>query len=72
MKHRLKLGRSRATINRELQLLGQVMRLAKRKKLIKDIPHIEKFSETDNARQGFFEPEDLERLLTFLPPTSRI
>jgi integrase len=48
--------------------LGQAMRLAKRKKLIKDIPHIEKFSEKDNARQGFFESEELERLLTFLPP----
>ena len=71
IKHRLKMGRSRTTVNRELQLLGQALRLAKRKKLIKDIPHIEKFSEQDNARQGFFEPEELERLLTFLPPSSR-
>jgi integrase len=61
------MGRSRTTVNRELQLLGQAMRLANRKKLIKDIPHIEKFSEKDNARQGFFEPEELERHLTFLP-----
>src|SRR6266571_2498640 len=44
------------------------MRLAKRKKLLKaDIPHIEKFSEKDNARQGFFERDELERMLTFLP-----
>ena len=31
------------------------------------MPHIEKFSEKDNARQGFFEPDELERMLTFLP-----
>jgi len=68
IKHRLQMGRSRTTVNRELQLLGQAMRLAKRKKLIMDIPHIEKFSEKDNARQGFFEPEELERVLMFLPP----
>ena len=50
IKHRLKLGRSRTTVNRELQLLGQALRLAKRKKLLKEVPHIEKFSEKDNAR----------------------
>jgi integrase len=42
------------------------MRLAKRKKLIDDIPLIEKFRE-DNARQGFFEKEEVERLVSFLP-----
>jgi hypothetical protein len=31
------------------------------------VPHIEKFSEKDNARQGFFEPDELERMLAFLP-----
>ena len=67
IKHRLKIGRSRTTVNRELQLLGQAMRLAKRKKLLTNIPHIEKFSEKDNARQGFFEQEELERMLEYLP-----
>src|SRR5262249_6219956 len=67
IKHRLKAGRSRTTVNRELQLLGQSLRLAKRKKLLKEIPHIGKFSEKDNARQGFFERKELERMLTVLP-----
>jgi integrase len=61
------MGRPRTTVNRELQLLGQSMRVAKRKKLLKDIPHIEKFSEKDNARQGFFERDELERMVALLP-----
>jgi integrase len=43
------------------------MRLAKRKKLLKEVPHIEKFSEKDNARQGFFESNEFARILNFLP-----
>jgi integrase len=31
------------------------------------VPHIEKFSEKDNARQGFFEREEFERIVGFLP-----
>jgi site-specific recombinase XerD len=38
VKHRLEQGLSTTTVNRELQYLGQSMRLAKRKKLIDDIP----------------------------------
>src|SRR5262249_16110860 len=67
IKHRLKTGRSRTTVNRELQLLGQAIRLAKRKKLLRDIPLIEKFSEKDNARQGFFDRDELERMVALLP-----
>ena len=67
IKHRLKLGRSRTTVNRELQLLGQAMRLAQRKKLLATVPHIEKFSEQGNARQGFFEQDELEAIVSFLP-----
>jgi integrase len=66
IKHRLQLGRSTTTVNRELQYLGQSLRRAKKKKLIEHIPLIERFRE-DNARQGFFEPEDFERLVAFLP-----
>jgi integrase len=66
IKHRLSLDRSTTTVNRELQYLGQSLRLARRKKLLNDIPHIEKFRE-DNARQGFFDKEDFERLVSFLP-----
>jgi integrase len=67
IKARQKAGRSNTTINRELQYLGQSMRRAKNKKLIADIPLIEKFSEKDNVRQGFFTHEDFERLVSFLP-----
>jgi integrase len=67
IKHRLAMGRKRTTVNRDLQLLGQAMRLAVRKKLMKEIPHIEKFSEKGNARQGFFEQEELEKLVACLP-----
>ena len=67
IKHRLKAGRSRTTVNRDLLVLGAAMRLAKRKKLIKEVPHIETFSEKGNARQGFFEPEELEAMVALLP-----
>jgi integrase len=66
MKARLKQGRSRTTVNGELQLLGQAMRLATRKKLLTNMPHIEEFSEKDIARGGF-ELDELERMLAFLP-----
>jgi integrase len=67
IKARLKLGRTTTTVNRELQYLGQSMRRAKNKKLITEVPLIEKFSEKDNVRQGFFTHEDFERLVSFLP-----
>jgi integrase len=44
------------------------MRLAQRKKLLTTVPHIEKFSEQGNARQGFFEQDELEAIVSFLPP----
>jgi integrase len=43
------------------------MRRAKNKKLIAKVPLIEKFSEKDNVRQGFFMYEDFVRLVSFLP-----
>jgi integrase len=67
IKHRLQAGRSTTTVNRELQYLGQAMRRAKNKKLIAEVPLIEKFSEKDNVRQGFFTHEDFVRLVSFLP-----
>jgi integrase len=54
-------------MNRELQYLGQAMRLAKKKKRIEAMPVIEKFIEKDNARQGFFEHEQFERVVDHLP-----
>ena len=55
---------SRASRFQEAQ---QALRLAKRKRLIREGPHIEKFSEKDNARQGFFEREECECIVGFLP-----
>ena len=65
--HRRKLGRSGSTVNREVQLLGQAMRLAHHHGLLKEVPRIEKYSEKDNARQGFFELEEMEAIVSLLP-----
>jgi integrase len=46
---------------------SETVELAKRKKLVTDIPHIQLFQER-NARQGFFEREELEALVVSLPP----
>ena len=63
--------RKKSLVNRELQYLGQSMRLAKRRRIIKDIPYIERFCEKENARQGFSEGADSERLVSFLPADPR-
>jgi integrase len=60
-------GRSRTTVNREMQLLGQALKLAQERNLIARIPRMRRFRE-HNARQGFFEHDEFERLLDFLPP----
>jgi hypothetical protein len=63
--------RKKSLVNRELQYLGQSMRLAKRRRIIKDIPYIERFCEKENAWQGFSEDADFERLVSFLPADPR-
>jgi len=55
-----------ATINRELTYLIQALRLAHEKELIARVPRIRKEPE-DNARQGFFEHGEFERVVSFLP-----
>jgi integrase len=67
IKHRLGQGRSTTTVNRGLQYLGQALRYAQKKKLMAEVPLIEKFSEKDNARQGFFDKDSFERVITLLP-----
>jgi integrase len=54
-----------ATINRELHYLGQALRFAQEKELIERIPRIRKEPE-DNARQGFFDHAEFERVVSFL------
>jgi integrase len=70
IKSLLKRRYAYATVNRYTQVLRQAMKLALRKKLLREMPHIPRFRE-DNARQGFFEPEALERMLTCLPEALR-
>ena len=63
---RLKEGRKPATVQCEMGYLLQAFRIAKRKKLVADIPHIPSIK-VHNARQGFFEQQDFERVVSFLP-----
>jgi integrase len=65
IKERLKKV-GRVTVNREIQLLSQALRLAYEKKLVPAIPKIKKFRE-DNARQSFFERHEFEAVLSHLP-----
>ena len=57
-----------ATINRELAILRRGFKLGTRQepKLVHEIPTIPELRE-DNARQGFLEPDEYERLLEELP-----
>lgn len=62
-------GAANATINRELEIVRRGFNLGKREEppLVYDVPHIEKLPEK-NARQGFIEQHQYERLLEKLPP----
>jgi integrase len=65
---RRKADASDATINRELAILRRAFTLAMREDppLVRRGPYVPKLEE-DNARQGFLEPEQYERLLEELP-----
>jgi integrase len=58
--------RSAATINREIQLLGQAFKLGIQRRLIVSVPHIRRLPE-HNVRQGFFEKPEFEAVVTCLP-----
>lgn len=62
----LENGRAPATINRSTQLVGQAYNLALRRKELNTKPYIRKLPER-NARQGFFEHDEYERVITHLP-----
>jgi integrase len=66
VRHRLETVGT-TTVNRQVGYLMQALRRAKKKKLIVEIPMFERFSEKDNARQGFFAREEFERIVPFLP-----
>jgi integrase len=58
---RRKQGIKLSTVNRELSLLRSALRLAKKRKLIKDMPEIDHFQE-HNVRMIFFEHEVYEAI----------
>ena len=59
-------GIADATLNCEMSYLHQAFKLAQRSKLLEKIPHIPRFK-VENARQGFFERTDFERVVSCLP-----
>lgn len=52
-----------ATINRRTQVLHAALKLGKRNKLVIEVPEFIRLSEAGNARQGYFEPDQVARLL---------
>lgn len=60
-------GAANATCNRELAALKRAFRLAHRANRVARVPYIAMLQE-NNARKGFFEPEQLDALLAELPP----
>lgn len=64
----LRAGAARATVNRRLECLGRAYRLAARKTppKVQRVPHFAALR-VDNARAGFIEPAELDRLLPHLP-----
>src|ERR1043165_9183127 len=62
----LEAGRAPATINRSTQLVGQAFNLALRRRELNTKPYIRKLPEK-NTREGFFEHDELERVITHLP-----
>ena len=63
---RLGEGAERGTVNRELAALRRGFRLAVQKGLLATRPEFE-IPQENNARQGFFERDDFEAVLTKLP-----
>lgn len=59
-------GKTPATVNRRMTLLGEAFRLAVKRHLISSMPEIPKLRE-DNARRGFFEKAQIEAVLKNLP-----
>ena len=65
---RRKAGRSKATVNRDVELLGAALRLALERGRIARSPRMPgKLSEKDSVRRGFFEKKELDALLPHLP-----
>ena len=63
---RLAEGRAPATVNQELQILGQAFRLGVNQGKITTVPLIERLP-ADNVRQGFFEAHEFQAVVKELP-----
>lgn len=68
VEHRQSEGAENATINRELAIIRRAFRLAHRTGHVLMVPHIEFLDESRNARQGFVEPEQFDRLHKHIAP----
>jgi len=66
VRKRLEQGIAPATLTCEMRYLKQAFLLAQRKKLLQHIPHMPSFT-FNNARQGFFEREEFDRVVACLP-----
>lgn len=68
---RLAAGAAKATVNRVLAALRRMFSLALKSKdrdtRLTSRPHIPMLDESDNVREGFFEPEDFEAVRAHLP-----
>jgi integrase len=60
-------GLAAATCNRRVQCLASSFKLAVERKRLTSAPTFRKLSEAGNARQGFFEQDEVDRLIPVLP-----
>jgi hypothetical protein len=61
---------SNGEINRELTTLKRILNLARQNDKLMHVPHVPLLKER-NVRTGFFEREQIDRILTHLPPAIR-
>src|SRR5262249_37531704 len=52
-----------STINRRTQVLHAALALGKKNKLVVEVPEFTRLSEAGNARQGYFQPEQVTKLV---------
>ncbi len=69
-RERLAAGRARATVNNDLAALRHACRLAVRARLLAEAPYVST-PDPHNARQGFFEPAELAKVVDKLEPWAR-
>src|SRR5258708_9985408 len=60
-------GLAAATCNRRVQMLASAFKLGLTRKRITAVPTFRKLSEAGNAGQGFFEADEVERVIVELP-----